>query len=189
MSDRSSHPTPVGAAFVPVLVGITLVVSIISSLGAPLLPDVATDLGISLPSAQWSLTAALIAGALSAPVLGRLGDGRHRRRAMLGALVIVSAGGIVAGAAGSLPVLVAGRFMQGIGLGLAPIAMAAARDHLGMSYVAANGLIGELCENGVLAEITGASRNRVFRFGPYLDLFADTAEDPAEIAEPQPTQH
>jgi MFS family permease len=115
----------------PVLVGITLVVSIISSLGAPLLPDVAKNLDISLPSAQWSLTAALIAGALSAPVLGRLGDGRHRRRAMLGALVIVSAGGIVAGAAGSLPVLVAGRFMQGIGLGLAPIAMAAARDHLG----------------------------------------------------------
>jgi MFS family permease len=86
LSDRSSHPAPVGAAFVPVLVGITLVVSIISSLGAPLLPDVAKNLDISLPSAQWSLTAALIAGALSAPVLGRLGDGRHRRRAMLGAL-------------------------------------------------------------------------------------------------------
>jgi Fic family protein len=65
----------------------------------------------------------------------------------------------------------------------------AARDHLRMSYVAANGLIGELCENGVLAEITGASRNRVFRFGPYLDLFADPAEEPAEIAEPQPTLH
>jgi MFS family permease len=99
LSDRSSHPDSAGAAFVPVLVGITLVVSIISSLGAPLLPDVAKELDISLPSAQWSLTAALIAGALSAPILGRLGDGRHRRRSMLGALVIVSAGGIVAGAA------------------------------------------------------------------------------------------
>ena len=39
--------------------------------------------------------------------------------------------GSIAGLADSLPVLVVGRVMQGIGLGLAPIAMAAARDHLG----------------------------------------------------------
>jgi predicted MFS family arabinose efflux permease len=113
-----------------VLVGITLVVSIISSLGAPLLPDVAEVFDVSLPNAQWSLTAALIAGAIAAPVLGRLGDGRHRRQSILGALLVVTAGGVIAGLAGSLPVLIVGRVMQGIGLGLAPIAMAAARDHL-----------------------------------------------------------
>ncbi|MBS1895108.1 MAG: MFS transporter [Actinobacteria bacterium] len=125
-----SRAGEVGRPFVAVLVGITLVVSIISSLGAPLLPDVAKDLDVSLPNAQWSLTAALIAGAIAAPVLGRLGDGRHRRRSILGALVIVTAGGVVAGLADSLPLLIVGRVMQGIGLGLAPIAMAAARDHL-----------------------------------------------------------
>jgi Fic family protein len=65
----------------------------------------------------------------------------------------------------------------------------AARDHLGVSYVAANGLIGELCDLGVLNEMTGGSRNRVFRFGPYTDLFADVAEEPGEFAEPQPTLH
>jgi MFS family permease len=120
----------VGRPFVAVLVGITLVVSIISSLGAPLLPDVAEDLHVSLPNAQWSLTAALIAGAIAAPVLGRLGDGRHRRQSILGALTVVTAGGVIAGLADSLPVLIVGRAMQGTGLGLAPIAMAAARDHL-----------------------------------------------------------
>jgi predicted MFS family arabinose efflux permease len=107
-----------------------LVVSIISSLGAPLLPDIARDLEISLPSAQWSLTAALIAGAIAAPILGRLGDGKHRRESILGALLIVSFGGVIAGLADSLPILLMGRVMQGVGLGLAPIAMAAARDHL-----------------------------------------------------------
>jgi Fic family protein len=35
----------------------------------------------------------------------------------------------------------------------------AARDHLGMSYVAANSLIGELCEIGVLSEITGGTQS------------------------------
>ncbi len=129
-SSSSRQADQVGRPFVAVLVGITLVVSIISSLGAPLLPDVAKDLHVSLPNAQWSLTAALIAGAIAAPVLGRLGDGRHRRQSILGALLVVTAGGVIAGLADSLPLLVVGRVMQGIGLGLAPIAMAAARDHL-----------------------------------------------------------
>jgi Fic family protein len=62
----------------------------------------------------------------------------------------------------------------------------AARDYLEVSFAAANGLIGELVELGVLREITGASRNRVFRFGPYIDLFSDVVQEPAELAGPQP---
>jgi Fic family protein len=65
----------------------------------------------------------------------------------------------------------------------------AARDHLGISYVAANGLIRELCEVAVLSETTGGNRNRIFRFGPYLDLFAEVSAEPAEVAEPQQTLH
>jgi Fic family protein len=63
----------------------------------------------------------------------------------------------------------------------------AARDHLEISYVAANGLIKELCELGVLTETTGGTRNRIFRFGPYIDLFGDVASVPIEESEPQPT--
>jgi hypothetical protein len=54
----------------------------------------------------------------------------------------------------------------------------AARDHLGVSYVAANGMIKDLCGLGALSEVTGGSRNRVFRFGPCIDLFAEVAEEP-----------
>lgn len=63
----------------------------------------------------------------------------------------------------------------------------AVRDHLKISHVAANGLIKELSEIGVLTETTGGTRNRVFRFGPYIDLFADVDAQMGEIAEPQPT--
>ncbi|MGE0067553.1 MAG: MFS transporter [Solirubrobacterales bacterium] len=132
--------------FVPALVGVTLVVSTISSLGAPLVPSIADSLSVSLSSAQWSLTSALLAGAVAAPILGRLGDGPHRREAMLGALAVVTAGGLIAGAAGSLPVLVVGRSMQGVGLGMVPLAMAAARDHLPADRVAA--VIGLLSVSG-----------------------------------------
>jgi MFS family permease len=107
-----------------------MVASIISSLGAPLLSSVARTLHVSLDSAQWSLTVALLAGAIAAPIMGRLGDGPFRRRAILGALTTVFVGSLIAGLSQSLPPLLLGRAMQGVGLGLAPLTMAAARDHL-----------------------------------------------------------
>lgn len=62
------------------------------------------------------------------------------------------------------------------------ITVNATRDYLKISYVAANGLIREFCGLGVLAETTGNYRNRLFRFEPYLDLFADVKVDEAEVA-------
>jgi MFS family permease len=113
---------------VSVLVGVTMVTGIISSLGAPLIPSVARTLHISLDSAQWSLTAALLSASVAAPIMGRLGDGPRRRETIIGGLAIVLVGSIVAGLAQSLALLVVGRAMQGVGLGLAPVTMAAARE-------------------------------------------------------------
>ncbi len=114
----------------PVLVLATMVASIISSLGAPLIPTVARDFHEPLSTAQWSLTVALLSGAVSSPVLGRLGDGPRRLQTMIGGLVVVTAGGVVAALAGGLEMLVVGRALQGVGLGLVPLAMATARDEL-----------------------------------------------------------
>ncbi|WP_228431125.1 MFS transporter [Baekduia soli] len=168
------------AALVPVLVGITLVVAIISSLGAPLIPSVATSLDITLDSAQWSLTAALLAGAVSAPILGRLGDGPYRREAIAGSLLVVLAGSLVAGVAESLPVLVVGRTMQGVGLGLAPITMAAARDHLPphrapavigiLSVSAAAGIGAGYPLSGLIAQ--GLGVHAAFLFGAVISALA-----------------
>jgi Fic family protein len=69
------------------------------------------------------------------------------------------------------------------------ITVNAARDHLGVSFAAANSLVGDLAEMGVLSEMTGGSRNRVFRFWAYIDLFKDVAEEPAELTDPQPTRY
>jgi MFS family permease len=117
-------------AFVPGLLFIGTVVSIISSLGAPLIPTIASDLHTSLGSAQWSLTATMLVGAVACPVVGRLGDGPWRREVLLVCLGSVAAGGALAALAGSLPVLVAGRALQGMGLALMPLTMASARDAL-----------------------------------------------------------
>lgn len=126
----TAAPTVRGRAFVPSLLAIGLVVSVISSLGAPLIPTIAQDLHASLGATQWSLTATLLVGAVASPLVGRLGDGPHRRHVLLVCLALVSLGGAISALAGTLPVLVAGRALQGLGLALMPLTMASARDHL-----------------------------------------------------------
>jgi MFS family permease len=113
-----------------VLILVVAVTAIISSLGAPLIPSISDDLGVSLSAAQWSLTATLLIGVVSSPVMGRLGDGPRRRETIVGGLAVVTAGSVIAALGGSLPLLVAGRAMQGVGLGLLPLAMATAREEL-----------------------------------------------------------
>lgn len=127
MSSPADKP---GRAFVPALLAVGMVVSVISSLGAPLIPTIAHDLHASLSATQWSLTATLLVGAVASPLIGRLGDGPHRRTTLLACLALVSLGGVVAALAGSLGVLIVGRALQGLGLALMPLTMASARDHL-----------------------------------------------------------
>jgi MFS family permease len=117
-------------ALVPVLIFIGTVVAVISSLGAPLVPAIAARTGASLPAAQWSLTATLLVGAVATPVVGRLGDGPHRRPVVLIVLGLVTVGGALAALPLGLEWLVAGRGLQGFGLGLTPIAIATARHAL-----------------------------------------------------------
>jgi predicted MFS family arabinose efflux permease len=108
-----------------------LLISLVSSLGAPLVPTIGADYGVSLSTAQWSLTVTLLVGAIAAPVIGRLGDGPQRLRVLLTALGILVAGGVLAALPGTtFALLIVGRAMQGVGLALLPLLMGIARDHL-----------------------------------------------------------
>jgi Fic family protein len=46
----------------------------------------------------------------------------------------------------------------------------------GNSYAAANNLVAKLVKLGLLKEITGQSRNRRFRYEPYVRLFESDDE-------------
>jgi ribosomal protein S25 len=54
---------------------------------------------------------------------------------------------------------------------------------LGVSWPTAGKLIAQFEARGLLQEITGHRRNRIFRYGPYLALFQDD-ESPTTTAEP-----
>jgi predicted MFS family arabinose efflux permease len=109
---------------------IGLVVAVVGSLGAPLITAVAAHYHVSLDAAQWTLTIALLSGAVATPVLGRLGSGPRRREVVLSTLAVVVIGSVLTVIPLSFAVLLIGRGAQGVGLGLTALMMATARDHL-----------------------------------------------------------
>jgi len=54
----------------------------------------------------------------------------------------------------------------------------AAARHLGCAYPTASNAVGKLEELGIVEEMTGQNRNRVYRYGPYIDLFKDAVGEP-----------
>ncbi|MFD7029218.1 MFS transporter [Streptomyces sp. NPDC059917] len=109
---------------------IALVAAAVGSLGTPLITSVATTFHVSLDSAQWTLTVALLSGAVATPLLGRLGAGPHRRATILITLAIVVGGSLATVLPLPFAGLLIGRAAQGVGLGLTALMMGVARDHL-----------------------------------------------------------
>lgn len=114
----------------PAIVVVAFLGAVIGGVGAPLITSVAVDIGTSLEAAQWSLTITLFSGAVTAPVLGRLGTGPHRRASLLAALSLVAAGGLLTTCPGPLWLLLIGRAFQGFGLGVTALLMGIAKDYL-----------------------------------------------------------
>src|ERR1700678_1752774 len=115
---------------VPTLLTIGSLMAVVSSLGAPLIPTLSRADGVSLRPGEWILTVTLLTGALATPVMGRLADGPRQRAVILVALAAVVAGCVLSAVSNGFTVLIIGRALQGVGLGLLPVAMAIARRNL-----------------------------------------------------------
>ena len=115
---------------VPTLLAAGALMAVVSSLGAPLIPTLARTDHVSLSTGEWMLTITLLTGALVTPVMGRLADGPRQRDVILFALICVVAGCAVAAVSQNFTELLVGRGLQGVGLGVLPVAMAIARRHL-----------------------------------------------------------
>src|SRR5580692_8984162 len=135
----TGSPDPIGAGdlssrrrrlWVSTLVLSGSLMAVVSSLGAPLIPTLSRDDGVSLSTGEWILTITLLTGALATPVMGRLADGPRQRTVILVALGAVVVGCVLAAVSNGFTVLIIGRALQGVGLGLLPVAMAIARRNL-----------------------------------------------------------
>ncbi len=113
-----------------VIVSVGLLLAVVGSLGAPLITAVAQHYDVSLAAAQWTLTIAMLSGAVATPVLGRLGSGPRRRTVVLSTLAVVVAGSALTVVPLPFTALLVGRAAQGVGAGLIALMMGTARDHL-----------------------------------------------------------
>ena len=63
-----------------------------------------------------------------------------------------------------------------------------ASEMIDVSFPTANKLASRFEELGLLSEITGQRRSRVFRYDPYIDLFGDPVDDVSGSGEPEVTE-
>jgi EmrB/QacA subfamily drug resistance transporter len=123
--------------------------ALMHALVGPVLPLLQRELGTTQAGVAWTLTAYLLSAAVATPILGRLGDMVGRRRVLLAVLAVLVAGTCVCALATTLPVLVAGRAVQGLGGGMIPIVFGIVRDEFPPERVAgAIGVIAALLAVG-----------------------------------------
>ncbi|WP_116450919.1 MFS transporter [Blastococcus litoris] len=118
-----------GLLVLALALGVTTL-SLLQSLVVPVLGAIEEQLDVSAAAAGWVLTANLLAAAVFTPVLGRLGDLRGERPVILGILVAVALGTLLAVVTTSLPLLLAGRILQGASYGLFPLSISVLRREL-----------------------------------------------------------
>src|SRR5256885_9633560 len=101
--------------FLAVLLGM-LLAALDQTIVATALPTVVADLG-GAGHQSWVVTSYLLASTVVTAIVGKLGDLLGRKTVFIAAVLFFMVGSVLCGLAGSLPVLVAARALQGIGGG------------------------------------------------------------------------
>ncbi|WP_409280692.1 multidrug effflux MFS transporter [Pseudomonas defluvii] len=114
---------------IALLAGLSAISILCTNIILPAFPDIGQQLGVSSRELGLTLSSFFITFALAQLVIGPLADRYGRKRLVLGGLTLFVVGTLVAGFAGSLDVLVAGRVVQALGVcAAAVLARAIARD-------------------------------------------------------------
>ncbi len=129
MSQSPASPAPVRLRLVFLSVALIL---FLSSMGQTVvttaLPIIVGELG-GLDQMAWVITAYLLAATVAAPVFGKLGDLYGRKRVLQAGIGVFLAGSLISALAPSIWMLVAGRYVQGLGGGgLIVVSMATIAD-------------------------------------------------------------
>ena len=104
--------------------------SLSQTLVIPLLPVLQREFDASPATTSWLVTSSLVAGAVGAPLFGRLGDLYGRRRLLLVCLAVMVAGSVLGAVAPGIALLLVARVAQGLALGMLPLAISLIRDEL-----------------------------------------------------------
>jgi MFS family permease len=104
--------------------------AVVAGLGNPIILEVSVERHVSLAAAQWTLIITLLVGVVGTPVVSRIADGRLRRNALLGSLVVVAVGSLIGALVPSFAGLLTARALQGLGYAMVPLTVSIAREWL-----------------------------------------------------------
>ena len=110
--------------------------ALLQSLVVPALPVLQDDLHTSTTGVTWVFTVFLLATSVATPIAGRFGDMFGKKRVLLVTLAAVMVGCLFAGVARSLPLMLVGRTIQGLGGAIVPLAFGIVRDEFPRERVA-----------------------------------------------------
>jgi EmrB/QacA subfamily drug resistance transporter len=113
-----------------------LVYAILSSAVIPALPTIQRSLHTSETGVTWLLTGFLLSASVGTAIIGKLGDMYGKQRLLVWTLLALAAGTLLAALAGSLPVLIVARIIQGVAGGIFPLSFAIVRDEFPADRVA-----------------------------------------------------
>ncbi|HEX3706927.1 MAG TPA: MFS transporter [Mycobacteriales bacterium] len=136
------------ATFV-VLAAASVAYALLQSLVVPVLPTLQHGLHTSQSNVTWVLTAYLLSASIFTPIVGRFGDMWGKERWLVVALIALFLGCVLSAVATSLPVMLGGRVVQGMGGGVLPLAFGILRDEYPKEKVAgAVGIIAAIIAAG-----------------------------------------
>ncbi|MFZ0699370.1 MAG: MFS transporter [Thermoplasmata archaeon] len=108
--------------------GLIVVVLYIEAMLTPSLPSIAAQFNVSEAQVSLVLAVYLVSGCALAPIIGKLGDIYGKKRVLIYVLVIYTVSVSVTGFSPNFAFLIAARTVQGIGLGIFPLAMTLVRE-------------------------------------------------------------
>lgn len=107
-----------------------MVVSMMQTLVVPVLGIIQSDLKVTTANVSWVTTATLLSAAVFTPLLGRFGDQHGKKPTLVGVLLVMIAGSVLAGTTTSLTWLIVGRVMQGAATAIFPLALSVLREEI-----------------------------------------------------------
>lgn len=132
----------------------------------PSLPTIQRQLHLTPVAGTSLLTAFFVSGAVTAGIVGRLGDMFGKRKLLLATLSLFTLGALVAAASNSFQLLLLGRIVMGCAVGAFPLAFSIVRDELPTPLVpTAIGVMGSFGAGGaVIGQVCGGLVTDAFGF-------------------------
>ncbi|MEM0264158.1 MAG: MFS transporter, partial [Saccharolobus sp.] len=111
-----------------ILAPIAIAVMYTEAMLIPSLPTIANDFNVNSATVSWVLTAYLISGVIANPIIGKLGDIYGKKRMLVYVMIIYTIAVSFNGFAPNFALFIIFRTIQGIGLGMFPLAFSLIRE-------------------------------------------------------------